>query len=153
MFWKRLDKLIRVVIPSWNPCNSTSTHHVLVGLECDLEDVSLLGLREEEEHGLGLVRGRAHEDHPPLGVVQVVAPPRDRAPDVGLVMLFRVAIQIHLRWHGVLVKYSGCFIKSRVNQLTLTVVGNAAQRCLSREMGIGYQMRDSRNLRRFQLGN
>lgn len=60
-------------------------HHVLVGLQRDLEHVALLGLHEEEEHGLGLVGGRAHKDHAAFGVIEVVAPTRNRAPDVGLV--------------------------------------------------------------------
>ena len=60
-------------------------HHVLVRLQRDLEDVSLLGLGQEEEHGLGLVSGAADEDHASLGVVQVVAPTRNRRPDIRLI--------------------------------------------------------------------
>ena len=48
------------------------SYHVFVGLECDLENVSLLRLNKEEEHGLGLVGGGADEDHAAVGIVKVV---------------------------------------------------------------------------------
>lgn len=64
---------------------SRLSHHVLVGFQRDLEDVSLLCLGEEEEHALSLVSGAAHEQHAALRVVQVVPAPRNRAPDVRLV--------------------------------------------------------------------
>ena len=60
-------------------------HHVLVSLQRDLEDVALLRLNEEEEHGLGLVGGAAHKDHPALRVVEIVAATRNWAADVRLV--------------------------------------------------------------------
>ena len=59
--------------------------HVLVCLQRDLEDVSLFRLREEEEHGLGFVRGAADEDHASFRVVQIVSSARNRRPDVGLI--------------------------------------------------------------------
>lgn len=51
---------------------SKGTHHLFVRFQSNLEDVSLLRLGQEEEHGLGLVGGRADEYHPSLRVVQVV---------------------------------------------------------------------------------
>ena len=59
--------------------------HILVRFQRDFEYVSLLGLRQKEEHGLGLVRGAADEDHAALGVVQVVTPARNRRPDIRLI--------------------------------------------------------------------
>ena len=59
--------------------------HVAVRLQGDLEDVPLFGLDQEEEHGLGLVGGGADEDHAAVGVVEVVPPARDGAPDVRLI--------------------------------------------------------------------
>lgn len=56
----------------------TLTHHLFIRLQRDLEDVSLLRLGQEEEHGLGLVGGGADEDHPSLGVVQVILRVRGR---------------------------------------------------------------------------
>ena len=60
-------------------------HHVLVCLQGDLEDISLLCLHEEEEHGLGLVGRAAHKDHAALWIVEIVTTTRDRAPDIRLV--------------------------------------------------------------------
>lgn len=48
------------------------THHLLISLERDLEDVSLLRLGQEEKHGLGLVCGRADENHASFWVVKVI---------------------------------------------------------------------------------
>lgn len=47
-------------------------HHFFIGLQRDLEDVSLLSLSQEEEHGLGFVGGWADKDHAALRVIQVV---------------------------------------------------------------------------------
>ena len=52
--------------------------HVFLGLKRDLEDVTLLGLDQEEEHGLGFVGGRADKDHATIRVVEVVSPPKNR---------------------------------------------------------------------------
>jgi hypothetical protein len=60
-------------------------HHVLVRLQRDLEDVALLRLHQKEEHRLGLVGGAAHKDHAALRIVEIVAPPGDRATDVRLI--------------------------------------------------------------------
>ena len=46
--------------------------HVFIVLQLDLEDVALLCLHQEEVHRLGLVSGGADEQHPTVGVVQVV---------------------------------------------------------------------------------
>ena len=49
-------------------------HHVVVRLQRDLEDVALLSLDQEEEHRLGLVRGRGDEQHAAVRVVQIILP-------------------------------------------------------------------------------
>lgn len=51
---------------------SKGTHHLFIRFQRNLEDVSLLRLGQEEEHGLGLVGGRADEYHPSLWVIQVI---------------------------------------------------------------------------------
>lgn len=47
-------------------------YHVLISLQGDFEDVSLLCLGQEEEHGFGLVCSRADKDHTSLWVIQVI---------------------------------------------------------------------------------
>lgn len=48
------------------------TYHFFIGLKRHLEDVSLLSLCEEKEHGLGLVGGRADKYHAALRIIQVI---------------------------------------------------------------------------------
>ena len=60
-------------------------NHVFVRLQSDFEDVPLLGLSQEEKHGLGFVRGTADEQHSALGVVEVVASARDGTANIGLI--------------------------------------------------------------------
>lgn len=48
------------------------TYHVLISLQCDFEDITLLRLSQEKEHGLGLVCSRADKDHASLRVIQVI---------------------------------------------------------------------------------
>lgn len=47
-------------------------HHFFICFQGHLKDVSLLGLGQEEEHGLGLVGGRADKYHATLRVIQVI---------------------------------------------------------------------------------
>lgn len=53
-------------------CSSNMAYHVFVSLQGDFEDVSLLCLGQEEEHGLGLVCSRADKYHTSLWVIQVI---------------------------------------------------------------------------------
>ena len=60
-------------------------NHVFVRLQSDLEDVTLLGLSQEEKHRLRFVSGAADEQHSALGVVEVIASARDGTANIGLV--------------------------------------------------------------------
>ena len=59
-------------------------HQVVVDFEGDLENVALLGLDQEEKHGLGFVGGGADEKHSSVRVIQVVSPPGDGAANINL---------------------------------------------------------------------
>lgn len=61
------------------------SYHVLVGLQRNLEYISLLSLHQEEEHALGFVCGAAYKQHSPLRVIKVVSAAWYRTPDIGLV--------------------------------------------------------------------
>lgn len=54
------------------PQQQFGTHHVLISFQCDFEDIALLCLSQEKEHGLGLVCSRADKDHASFRVIQVV---------------------------------------------------------------------------------
>ena len=47
-------------------------HHVFVHFHRDFENVPLLRLDQEKEHGFGSMGSRANEDHASLGIVQVI---------------------------------------------------------------------------------
>lgn len=52
--------------------HSCDAYHVFISLQSNFEDVSLLCLGQEEEHGLGLMCSRADKNHTPLWVIQVI---------------------------------------------------------------------------------
>lgn len=53
-------------------CCSCEAYHVFISLQSDFEDVSLLCLGQEEEHGLGLMCCRADKNHTSLWVIQII---------------------------------------------------------------------------------
>ena len=53
-------------------CSSCDAYHVFISLQSNFEDVSLLCLGQEEEHGLGLMCSRADKNHTSLWVIQVI---------------------------------------------------------------------------------
>lgn len=52
--------------------HSHDAYHVFISLQSNFEDVSLLCLGQEEEHGLGLMCSRTDKNHTPLWVIQVI---------------------------------------------------------------------------------
>ena len=62
-----------------------TTNHILISLQCNFEDVSLLSLCQEEEHALCLVSGTAHKQHPPLRVIKVISAAGNGTSDVWLI--------------------------------------------------------------------
>lgn len=55
-----------------SPLSDYSSYHLLIRFKGNLENVSLLSLGKEEEHGFGFVCCRADEDHASLWIIQVI---------------------------------------------------------------------------------
>lgn len=70
--WDWLSWAIQILSLSHRSKRIAGTYHVLISLQCDFEDITLLRLSQEKEHGLCLVCGRADKDHASLRVIQVI---------------------------------------------------------------------------------
>lgn len=55
-----------------SPLHPWSTYHIFICLQSNLKDISLFRLGQKEEHGLGLMGGRAHKNHSSFRVIQVI---------------------------------------------------------------------------------
>lgn len=60
-------------------------YNIIVSLESDLENITLLGLHKEKIHGLGAMCSRADEDHTTFRIVEIVASTWNGTADVILV--------------------------------------------------------------------